>query len=188
MSIPLSAAEIRNCLNCQHEFKVWTELHKRRNHWCSLACRADFKLKQDRANKAEKDRYRRNMAKAIPAKMTHICLFCSQPMMGYQAVRPLCSANCRVALNKSQTIAHIKNKDSVRHYSSTVRKFNRDWNAKLASLPCAHCGYAKHVELAHIRAVADFPDTATLGEVNAPDNVLPLCPNCHWEFDNLERK
>ena len=53
---------------------------------------------------------------------------------------------------------------------------------------CANCGYDKHVELAHIKAVADFDDDTLLSVVNSPDNVLSLCPNCHWEFDNLPRE
>ena len=24
--------------------------------------------------------------------------------------------------------------------------------------------------------------------VNAEENVIQLCPNCHWEFDNLSRE
>lgn len=65
-----------------------------------------------------------------------------------------------------------------------IRVLNRSWNKHLTELPCASCGYSKHVELAHRKAIATYPDTATLGEVNHPDNVVQLCPNCHWEFDN----
>lgn len=48
---------------------------------------------------------------------------------------------------------------------------------------CVRCRYDKHVEVAHIRAVSSFPKAATYAEVNAPENLLILCPNCHWEFD-----
>lgn len=51
-------------------------------------------------------------------------------------------------------------------------------------MPCAVCGYTKHVELAHKRALQDFPDDALLSEVNARGNVIQLCPNCHWELDH----
>jgi predicted restriction endonuclease len=46
-----------------------------------------------------------------------------------------------------------------------------------------NCGYSKHVEACHIRRIADFPASATVGEINHADNMLVLCPNCHWEFD-----
>ena len=49
---------------------------------------------------------------------------------------------------------------------------------------CCRCGYSKHVETCHVIGVMDFPDTATLGEINALSNLLGLCPNCHWEFDH----
>ncbi len=51
---------------------------------------------------------------------------------------------------------------------------------------CAHCGYDKHVEICHIKAVKDFPNTSTIGDINKEDNLILLCPNCHWEFDYKE--
>lgn len=65
-----------------------------------------------------------------------------------------------------------------------IRGLNRSWNKELTKLPCVKCGYSKHVELCHIKAIRDFPVTAKLGEVNAKENNIQLCPNCHWEFDN----
>ncbi len=35
-----------------------------------------------------------------------------------------------------------------------------------------------------ISAVADFPSTATIAEVNANSNLILFCRNCHWEFDH----
>jgi predicted restriction endonuclease len=49
---------------------------------------------------------------------------------------------------------------------------------------CEFCGYPRHVECCHIREIADFPNEATLGEVNAVDNLVLLCPNHHWELDH----
>lgn len=49
---------------------------------------------------------------------------------------------------------------------------------------CVICGYDNHVDVCHMRAVKDFPDSATLGEINSPDNLVALCPNHHWELDN----
>lgn len=89
---------------------------------------------------------------------------------------------------KLLTIADYKNRPSnvSKHplwAHNNIRNFCRSWNKHMQSMPCKRCNYALHVELAHIRPISDFPETATLGEVNAPDNVVPLCPNCHWEFD-----
>ena len=49
---------------------------------------------------------------------------------------------------------------------------------------CENCGYSKHVEACHLRPVADFPDDALVGEINADNNLALLCPNCHWEWDH----
>jgi hypothetical protein len=49
---------------------------------------------------------------------------------------------------------------------------------------CKVCGYAKHVEVCHIKSVSEFTDEALIGEINALNNLVYLCPNHHWEFDN----
>lgn len=48
---------------------------------------------------------------------------------------------------------------------------------------CRVCGYDKYIEVCHIEPVSSFPDTATLADVNHPSNLIPLCPNCHKEYD-----
>ncbi len=70
------------------------------------------------------------------------------------------------------------------YLNNTVRGFARTWLKHLATQPCKNCGYSKHVELCHIVPISSFPETATLGEVNSEENVIPLCPNCHWELDH----
>jgi predicted restriction endonuclease len=49
---------------------------------------------------------------------------------------------------------------------------------------CHTCGYDKHVEICHIRAINTFPDDTPVSVVSGIDNLIALCPNCHWEFDN----
>lgn len=51
-------------------------------------------------------------------------------------------------------------------------------------LKCAICGYDKHVEIAHIKAVSNFSEDTTIGEINSIDNLIALCPNHHWEYDS----
>ncbi|WP_443081868.1 HNH endonuclease [Terrisporobacter sp.] len=46
------------------------------------------------------------------------------------------------------------------------------------------CGYTNHIEIAHIKAVSDFDDNILISEINNPDNLIGLCPNHHWEYDN----
>lgn len=64
-----------------------------------------------------------------------------------------------------------------------VRYHAKSHHKDLKNLPCHTCGYDKHVELCHIKAISSFPVTATVAEVNHFSNIVQLCPNCHWEFD-----
>jgi hypothetical protein len=49
---------------------------------------------------------------------------------------------------------------------------------------CSHCGYSKHVEVCHIKAVSTFSLDTKLSVINDISNLILLCPNCHWEFDH----
>lgn len=49
---------------------------------------------------------------------------------------------------------------------------------------CKICDYSLHVEVCHIKAVKDFTLEAKISEINSPTNLIYLCPNHHWEFDN----
>ena len=49
---------------------------------------------------------------------------------------------------------------------------------------CKNCGYNKHTEVAHIKSIASFPKDTKIKEVNDINNLIFLCPNCHWEFDH----
>ncbi len=48
---------------------------------------------------------------------------------------------------------------------------------------CVRCGYDKHIEAAHVKPIADFDENALISEINNSENIIALCPNCHWEFD-----
>ena len=51
---------------------------------------------------------------------------------------------------------------------------------------CICCNYDKHYEVAHIKAVSDFNDDTLISEINDIDNLIALCPNHHWEYDNTD--
>lgn len=51
-------------------------------------------------------------------------------------------------------------------------------------MQCKICGYDKHVDIAHIRAVKTFNDDTLVSEVNDLNNLMALCKNHHWEFDH----
>jgi hypothetical protein len=56
----------------------------------------------------------------------------------------------------------------------------------LAALPkrCVNCGYDKHIEVCHRRALTSYPLDTPIAIVNDLSNLVGLCPNCHWELDH----
>lgn len=83
---------------------------------------------------------------------------------------------------KGEMISDRKNYQS---YRSSVRKLaEKIYTDSGQKKVCAICGYDKHIEIAHIKAVSDFEDSATIAEINSIDNLIALCPNHHWEYDN----
>lgn len=81
----------------------------------------------------------------------------------------------------NRTVLEVKSENNSLRWSDHVRMMAR---AIHSFKKCAVCGYGKHVEIAHIRPISDFPDSATIKEINDLNNVVGLCPNHHWEFDN----
>jgi hypothetical protein len=49
---------------------------------------------------------------------------------------------------------------------------------------CQNCGYDKFIEVCHKRSLTSFPLDTPISVVNSLDNLVGLCPNCHWEFDH----
>ena len=117
---------------------------------------------------------------------------CGVTMMIFKSDKQLDLAYLDKLIKNNIPHGMSRNKNSVRGFHSSwtnshIRIFARNWLKHLTKLPCKKCGYSKHVELAHIRAVSDFRDDELLRDVNSADNIVQLCRNCHWEFDNLDR-
>jgi hypothetical protein len=49
---------------------------------------------------------------------------------------------------------------------------------------CKVCGYENHVEVCHIKSVSSFGNNDLITDINSFNNLIGLCPNHHWEFDN----
>ena len=75
-----------------------------------------------------------------------------------------------------------------KHHKSSafalVRTRARAIAKKLGLDKCSNCGYDKHVEIAHIKAISTFDNSTLISVINSKENLMALCPNCHWELDN----
>lgn len=163
------------CLNCKKVFeKEPKAIKKSPNHFCSRSCACSYNNK------------------AFPKRKCKRKCFCGDPVKSHRHTR------CERHWNewhkergryKAITIGEYREKLSVKgkHPSWVnvgIRGLGRTWFKELLKQPCKHCGYNKHVELCHIKPISEFSDDTPLSVVNSPDNVIQLCPNCHWEFDN----
>lgn len=51
-------------------------------------------------------------------------------------------------------------------------------------LECCICKYDKHVDVCHVVPVSSFSSESLISEINAISNLVAMCPNHHWEYDN----
>lgn len=126
-------------------------------------------------------------------KIERICSYpdCTSLAKNYKTRRCAYHIRSNIEQYSASTLGEYRNKLSVagKHSSWTtahIRTFNRRWNNDYTLLPCANCGYSKHVELCHIKDVKLFTNDNTLAEINHRENIIQLCRNCHWEMgENL---
>jgi len=145
------------CKNCNKETK--------NPKFCSKSCSAKF------TNKTHPKRKPEGSCEKCGVSITTSRKFCSK-----------CTTKNKIS---KQTISEVL-------YGGNGHRSNRysyiRWHAKKSvknrEKKCEHCGYNKHVEICHIKPIKEFPINSLLEEVNSPDNLILLCPNCHWEFDH----
>jgi hypothetical protein len=114
-----------------------------------------------------------NVKKAIEAR-------CSK--LGVELNICLNETNSILDKTKQELFENRKNWQSAR---SAIQKNARSvYFDNTISPKCEKCGYTHHVEVAHIKPVSEFSETATIREINSIDNLIGLCPNHHWEYDN----
>jgi hypothetical protein len=75
-----------------------------------------------------------------------------------------------------------------KHHKSSafalVRSRARNTKKAKDAKSCEKCGYTKHFEVCHIKPISKFSLDTKLSVINNEKNLLILCPNCHWEYDN----
>ena len=103
-------------------------------------------------------------------------------MLGVELNMCINKSNFVLDKTKGELFENRKNWQSAR---TSIQKLAREiYFENTVSPKCKICGYSLHVEVAHIRPVSDFPDTALIREIKSIENLIGLCPNHHWEYDN----
>lgn len=200
-----------NCDYCKSDFnKLPNQIKKTQGNYCSRSCAASFNNRK--YPKRKKTGVCSICSCSISA--SHLrCKECrilnkKEKMKEKQSVgfknRPkdyiLCSCG-NIKHNKSSTCIDcyktdlsLKTKRDFEYSGSTNRASRytriRENARKIAKQNnlyekgCKICGYTTHVEICHIKSVKDFDDDTLISEINNLKNLIPLCPNHHWELDH----
>lgn len=120
------------------------------------------------------------------------CKWCGKPVpydrnKGSRSNKYFCSVNCCTIFRNKWMSSRDNNysRNYTKKSDSTDSVIRQHARKELQHLPkiCRSCGYEKYVEIHHIRPLRDFSGDAIVGEINALDNLIALCRNCHWELD-----
>lgn len=171
-----------NCFYCEKEFNKKPSQMKRSKsgkHFCSRSCAMSVNNKGIQRNKPV-DRTCKTCGslyhKSNTHQSEHYCSSC-QGKVPEDLLNRTLKESQQMIISKGHHRSHINNQ---------VRSFARTWNKHLKEHPCQNCGYSKHTEFCHIKAISSFDLDAKLGEINSPENIAILCRNCHWELDHGE--
>ena len=156
-----------NCSNCNKEFnKIPSEIKRTKNHFCSRHCSTTYNNKKYPKRQPEGQCI--TCKTVIPSKLKYCKSCCPKNYVDWSTI----------------TIGELKGRYPYQK-ANRIRSLAR---AQAKSLfpeqKCAKCGYDNHVHVCHIKAIKDFPPETPISTVNAKENLILLCPNHHWEFDN----
>ena len=119
-------------------------------------------------------------------KLTKTCKDCSQKIRSNKTRCPVCSKKWQNSISAKDMT--LKEAIYEKHHKSSafalVRSRARQSAKKLGLDSCQKCGYNRHVEIAHIKPISSFSEEIMLSVINSRENIMALCPNCHWEFDH----
>lgn len=110
------------------------------------------------------------------------CKQCTTPLTGRRTTCDACNPSY---VDWSRlTLSELRAKALYQH-SARVRQIARNaYRRSNKPKQCIVCGYDKHYEVCHRIPIQDFPDNTPIAQINDIDNLVALCPNHHWEFDN----
>jgi hypothetical protein len=123
-----------------------------------------------------------NLGVTRNARVAHICSDCGARVSRTNVRCRNCAVPETFSLEEKGNLYH-----RYGEYRAKVRIRNHariTYKRHLLPVKCYACDYSHHIEVCHKTAISDFSDLCTVKEINAPNNLIGLCPNCHWELDN----
>lgn len=153
---------MKNCLNCNKT----TSNPK----FCSRSCSASF-----------------NNSKNPKRKLKDDCSKCGNPIgrTNWKDRRRVCD-NCNPSyIDWTQvTLKSIQHRRSYQVNSQIRERARKKYLSSDRDQKCFNCRYDRHFHVCHIKAISDHNEDAFVSEINQHNNLVALCPNCHWEYDN----
>lgn len=165
------------CRNCNSSFERESyEVKPERNSFCNQSCAAQYnnKITPKRKRKFADRGWLRSLCKCGQRKVSYskMCIKCKNEE----------TKQWRLTKTKGDFFKEKANWQSAR--SGIRAQSHKNFIKSEKKKCCSICGYDKHFEVAHIKSVSDFSNESTLAEICHIDNLIGLCPNHHWEFDN----
>lgn len=172
---------ITNCSHCSKEIKKTAkEIRNSKSGelFCSQSCAASYNNKVSPKRKLSRKCSVENCFEVVIGITKK---FCKKHYKEFHDFRGDYLLN--KTLGEYRIYHYRKGTPKASIYRNIRDKARRDYK-DLAKSPCVNCGYSLHVEICHIKGLAEFTDKATISEINHKDNIIQLCRNCHWELDN----
>lgn len=82
------------------------------------------------------------------------------------------------------TLKEVKDKRQYQSYSRIRDLARKSYENSNKPKYCIRCNYNKHYEVHHIIPISSFEESTPISEINDLNNLIALCPNCHWELEN----
>lgn len=186
-----AATDTRECVVCHTEFTALTR-HKKRK-CCSKECANKIRRRNPNRNKDGNTRVTYTPRECANPRCNNEASYCNGSNSKHQRV--LCDTCIDEGRQRFKGYDYyLPNElclgDCVKRGGANTYDKVRYWSRKLIlesdrEMKCEECGYDKHVEVAHIKAISDYSNDTLIATINDHSNLKILCPNCHWEFDNL---
>lgn len=150
---------MNRCLKCSKETK--------NPRFCSRNCAAIY-----------------NNTSVIKRKLKNKCKTCDTLIKA-------CNSYCKACFQKERlwkdmTLQEAMDRYKFLHKCASFALVRYRAKVVMKDVPniCVSCGYSKHTEVCHIKAISDYPMTTLISEINKKENLIKLCPNCHWESEH----
>lgn len=143
--------------------------------YCSILCSSIGRIGKQYSLKEKQTKLNKTSIK----NNQRLCAICGKQIGSEYSVSKKYCEDCKKSYKISRASQNLNdaNRQSIRKHARLIMT-----KLRIPKL-CGICGYDKHVEVCHIKPVRSFEKDTLLSEVNSPNNLVFLCPNCHWELD-----